>query len=124
MPLNPYNPNPCQNAGTCIPDLTDQTYVCQCGSGFAGTNCEGNIIIFLGGGGLCLPFCFVLIVFFIFFYYTICMLFINRIENCYDCTLYLLFVYCNFDIVHSQYDCMIVVLISVKYIFLLCQWLI
>ena len=76
-----------------------------------------------GGGGLCLPFCFVLIVF-LFFDYPICMLFINRIENCYDCTLYLLFVYCNFDIVHNQYDCIIVVLISVKYIFLLCQWLI
>ena len=111
MPFNPCDPNPCQNSGTCIPDLTDQTYVCQCGRGFAGTNCEGNIIMFLWEG-LCLPFCFVLIVFW-FFDYTICMLFINGTENCYDCTLYLLFAYCNFDLVHNKDDCISVVLISV-----------
>ena len=99
MPLNPCNLNPCQNAGTCIPDLTDQTYVCQCGSGFAGTNCEGNIIMFLGGGVVfTFLFCFDC---FLVFDYTICMLIINGIENCYDCTLYLLFAYCNFDLVHN-----------------------
>ena len=58
------------------------------------------ILLCFCGEGLCLPFCFVLIVFW-FFDYTICMLFINGIENCYDCTLYLLFPYCNFDLVHN-----------------------
>ena len=77
MPLNPCDPNPCQNSGTCIPDLTDQTYVCQCDGGFTGTNSEGNIIF----GGFCfLLFCFVFILI-LFFDYTICMLFIYGIEN-------------------------------------------
>ena len=74
--LNPCDPNPCQNLRTCIPDLTDQTYICLCDGGFTGTNCEGNIIF----GGFCFYFFFIFI-FILFFDYTICVLFINGIEN-------------------------------------------
>ena len=36
---NPCLSNPCQNGGTCKPNVLLRTYTCTCGIYFAGENC-------------------------------------------------------------------------------------
>lgn len=37
------HPNPCHNNGVCTE--TNGQYVCTCGEGFKGVNCQGNTIV-------------------------------------------------------------------------------
>lgn len=42
-PINHCDPNPCENEGTCIPNVFQNNFTCDCAPGFDGANCSHNI---------------------------------------------------------------------------------